>query len=88
VPKTPDTPELPLRFRTTFRAPSSPDDVAAAIGAIDPTESVTVELGADWQPGAASEFEAIPAPEEPAMFTMEPLLCRIIMGTNRCITQN
>jgi len=67
VPKTPDTPELPLRFRTTFRAPSSPDDVAAAIGAIDPTESVTVELGADWQPGAASEFEAIPAPEEPAI---------------------
>ncbi|MGW9183023.1 amidase domain-containing protein [Agromyces sp. NPDC055661] len=67
MPKTPDTPELPLRFRTTFRAPSSPDDVAAAIGAIDPTESVTVELGADWQPGAASEFEAIPAPEEPAI---------------------
>ncbi|MFE6253727.1 amidase domain-containing protein [Agromyces sp. NPDC057865] len=67
MPKTPDTPELPVRFRTTFRAPSTPDDVAAAIGAIDPTETVTVELGADWQPGAASEFDAIPAPEEPAI---------------------
>lgn len=67
MPKTPDTPELPLRFRTTFRAPSTPADIAAAIGAGDPTDAVTVELGADWQPGAATEFDAIPAPEEPAL---------------------
>ncbi|TYL53334.1 amidase domain-containing protein [Agromyces mariniharenae] len=65
MPKTPDTPELPVRFRTTFRVPSSPYDVTAA--AVDPTETVTGELGADWQPGAASEFDAIPAPEEPAI---------------------
>jgi putative amidase-like protein/IPT/TIG domain-containing protein len=61
-----------VRFRTTFRAPSSPSDVAAAISAVDPTETVTVELGADWRPGAASEFDAIPAPEEPAIESDEP----------------
>ena len=62
VPKTPDTPELPLRFRTTFRVPSSPHDVTPVVAAVDPTDTATEPTTA-LEPDATDELEHPAAPQ-------------------------
>ena len=83
VPKTPDAPELPLRFRSTFRAPTSrPDarpDVEPDVESIAEPESTSVDpTKVEVEPEPVTlEVEPVTLEVEPATFDVEPVTLEV-----------